>query len=303
MAIVSQYDHEKWYYIGSTSESLEQNLKMSFDMAYGGGGFAISAPLARALARVLDSCLMRYGHLYGSDLRISSCISELGVGLTIEPGFHQLDVRGDVFGLLTAHPLTPLLSLHHLEVVEPIFPHMERTEAVRHLFKAVHVDPGRVLQQTVCYDRPSNMTVSVSWGYAVQVFEGNQRLPDILALQRTFMPWKRGGVNEARQYVIDTRDYPRDRCKRPIVFFLEDIASGAGSVWSKYTRYTPRSCHHADTIRNLKIINVSAKKLQQGVREVMAPRRECCDIIRPIGKSMIVDIRHCGFDELIAMNV
>lgn len=90
VTVLGKYDHEKWYYVGSNSESLEQNLKMSFEMAYGGGGFAISFPLAKALARVLDSCLMRYPHLYGSDLRISSCVAELGVGLTREPGFHQV---------------------------------------------------------------------------------------------------------------------------------------------------------------------------------------------------------------------
>lgn len=90
MAVLSKYDHEKLFYIGSISESLEQNLKMSFGIAYGGGGFAISATLARALSKVLDSCLMRYPHLYGSDHRISSCITELGVHLTLESGFHQV---------------------------------------------------------------------------------------------------------------------------------------------------------------------------------------------------------------------
>lgn len=90
---LGKYDHERWYYIGSNSESYGQNLKNSFDMAFGGGGFAISASLARVLAGVLDSCLIRYGHLYGSDARIWSCLVELGVGLTHEPGFHQVRVR------------------------------------------------------------------------------------------------------------------------------------------------------------------------------------------------------------------
>ncbi|TKY66946.1 Beta-1,3-glucosyltransferase protein [Spatholobus suberectus] len=84
------YDHRRWFYVGSNSESYEQNVKNSFKMAFGGGGFAISCSLARVLARVLDSCLRRYGHLYGSDSRIYSCVAELGVGLTHEPGFHQM---------------------------------------------------------------------------------------------------------------------------------------------------------------------------------------------------------------------
>lgn len=88
--ILSKYDDRKWYYVGSHSESYEQNEKYSFDMAFGGGGFAISAPLARVLARVLDSCLFRYPNLYGSDARIFACLAELGVSLTHELGFHQV---------------------------------------------------------------------------------------------------------------------------------------------------------------------------------------------------------------------
>lgn len=92
VGVLSKYNHEKWFYVGSNSESYEQNVKHSFSMAFGGGGFAISSSLARVLAEVLDSCLMRYSHLYGSDLRVYSCLAELGVGLTHEPGFHQVNL-------------------------------------------------------------------------------------------------------------------------------------------------------------------------------------------------------------------
>lgn len=89
---LSKYDHDRWFYVGSNSESYEQNVKNSFEMAFGGGGFVISHSLANALSRVFDSCLMRYGHLYGSDARVFSCLAELGVGLTHEPGFHQVEI-------------------------------------------------------------------------------------------------------------------------------------------------------------------------------------------------------------------
>ena len=87
---LSKYDHDRWFYVGSNSESYEQNESGWFDMAFGGGGFALSHSLAKVLAGVLDSCLMRYSHLFGSDARIFSCLAELGVGLTHEPGFHQV---------------------------------------------------------------------------------------------------------------------------------------------------------------------------------------------------------------------
>jgi hypothetical protein len=87
---LSKYDHELWYYIGSNSEIYGQNREFGFEMAFGGGGFAISYPLAKVLAKVFDACIERYPHLYGSDSRIYSCLAELGVGLTHEPGFHQV---------------------------------------------------------------------------------------------------------------------------------------------------------------------------------------------------------------------
>ena len=87
---LSKYDHELWYYIGANSEIYEQNRIFGFGMAFGGAGFAISSSLAKALAKIFDSCIERYPHLYGSDSRISSCLTELGVGLTHEPGFHQV---------------------------------------------------------------------------------------------------------------------------------------------------------------------------------------------------------------------
>jgi len=90
VTVLSKYDHRKWFYVGSNSEFYDQNVRYSFDMAFGGGGFAISASLAKVLAKVLDSCLMRYSHMYGSDSRIFSCVAELGVTLTHEPGFHQV---------------------------------------------------------------------------------------------------------------------------------------------------------------------------------------------------------------------
>jgi len=90
---LSKYDHRLWYYIGSSSEMYEGNQVFGFGMAFGGGGFAISSSLAQVLAKVLDSCIRRYPHLHTSDARVYSCVTELGVGLTHEPGFHQVTIR------------------------------------------------------------------------------------------------------------------------------------------------------------------------------------------------------------------
>lgn len=88
--ILSKYDHRQFYYVGSSSESHLQNIYFSYSMAYGGGGFAISYPLALELAKMQENCIQRYPGLYGSDDRIQACMAELGVPLTKEPGFHQV---------------------------------------------------------------------------------------------------------------------------------------------------------------------------------------------------------------------
>lgn len=91
--VLSKYDHNEYYYIGSSSESHVQNIFFSYAMAYGGGGFAISYPLAKELEKMQDRCLQRYPGLYGSDDRIQACMAELGVPLTRESGFHQVSSK------------------------------------------------------------------------------------------------------------------------------------------------------------------------------------------------------------------
>lgn len=90
VSVLAKYDHNQMYYIGGNSESVEQDQMHSYGMAFGGGGFAISYPLAAQLMNVMDGCLQRYSFFYGSDQRVWACIAELGVPLTIERGFHQV---------------------------------------------------------------------------------------------------------------------------------------------------------------------------------------------------------------------
>eukprot|EP01018_Ginkgo_biloba_P013324 Gb_25698 [translate_table: standard] len=147
----------------------------SYAMAFGGGRFAISYPLAKALEKIQDECLTRYENLYGSDQRIQACLAELGVPLTKDPGFH--DLQKDIFGILTAHPIAPMVSLHHLDNVAP-FPNMTRAAALRHMMDAVRIDPNSVVQHS-CYGNSRNWTISVSWGYTIQVYD-TVELPHLL---------------------------------------------------------------------------------------------------------------------------
>lgn len=112
--ILSKYDHRQFYYIGSSSESHVQNIYFSYAMAYGGGGFAISYPLAEELAKMQDQCIQRYPGLYGSDDRIQACMAELGVPLTREPGFHQVNIEKKCYSSSLILSFVITLAVRHI---------------------------------------------------------------------------------------------------------------------------------------------------------------------------------------------
>ncbi|KAK4373054.1 hypothetical protein RND71_008438 [Anisodus tanguticus] len=297
---LSKYDHGLWYYIGSNSEHFLMNKAFSYEMAFGGAGIAISYPLAKVLGKVFDACIERYPHLFGSDARIYSCLAELGVALTHEPGFHQLDVRGNMFGVLAAHTIRPLVSLHHMEMNDPIFPNMTKMKALERLYEAAKFDPHRLLQQTVCYDRWFTWTVSVSWGYVVQVFSYNVFLPDALRVQESYFPWQTSDL--ARHYDFDTRPYEQDPCKRQLVYFLHNVSSGIdGKIKTIYKKKTPENCTITMVSpRKLEEIRVTSHKLDLDRKQLLSPRRQCCDVLPSTSRNVMdIEIRECKEDELI----
>ncbi|KAK7261063.1 hypothetical protein RIF29_27366 [Crotalaria pallida] len=301
---LSKYDHRLWYYLGAHSESYLSSQFFGFGMAFGGGGFAISSSLAKVLAKVIDSCLERYSYLYGSDGRTYSCITELGVELTQEPGFHQLDVRGNIFGLLAAHPATPLLSLHHVDQLDPIFPNMTTIKALQHLFEAANVDSQRTLQQTVCYHKQFSWTISISWGYAIQIFPINMPLPDVLRVQLTYNDWTTSRNVLAPLYNFNTIELHPDPCKRPIIFYQDNVSSRKdGIIMSSYKKSFQNCSHNMALLKELELIKVFTKKLDLDIEQLQSPRRHCCDIL-PSSSNDVMEIatRECRGEELIFMH-
>lgn len=91
--VLGKYDHREYLYVGANSECISSNFFHSFEMAFGGGGYALSYPLAEALVKNMDVCIKRYPTLYGSDHILQSCAADLGVSLTQEKGFHQVTLN------------------------------------------------------------------------------------------------------------------------------------------------------------------------------------------------------------------
>lgn len=88
--VLAKYDHRKYFYVGMPSECVISNFVNSFETAFGGAGYALSYPLAKAVVKNMDLCIKRYTTALASDFIMQSCIADLGVPLTKERGFHQV---------------------------------------------------------------------------------------------------------------------------------------------------------------------------------------------------------------------
>ncbi|XP_043700833.1 uncharacterized protein LOC122651493 [Telopea speciosissima] len=315
VTVLSKYDHRQMYYIGGNSESVEQDVIHSYGMAYGGGGFAISYPLAAELVRVLDGCIDRYASFYGSDQRIQACLTEIGVPVTKELGFHQVDIRGDPYGLLAAHPVAPLVSLHHLDYVKPLFPAEKPTEAVkgrsqvesmRKLRDAYEMDPGRTLQQSICYDLERNWSLSIGWGYTAQLYPSLLTAKELQTTLQTFQTW-RSWSNEP--FTFNTRRLSSDPCDRPIFYFFDQVqveveveVEYVGRTLTTYKRFVPepnKDCDNPQYVPLLAVqsIKVSAPRLNPDHWK-KAPRRQCCEIVE-VGSVVEARIRSCHQGESV----
>ncbi|GAB2274411.1 hypothetical protein Dimus_009177 [Dionaea muscipula] len=298
--VLSRYDHRKYFYIGENSETVWSDVSNSFEMAFGGAGYALSYPLAEALTMHSDLCIQRYPFLWGSDHLLQSCLADLGVSLTHERGFHQIDLHGDISGLLSSHPQSPFLSLHHIDSVNPLFPDMNRSESLTQLMKAAKSDQSRLLQQTICYQKQSNWSFSVAWGYTVQLYESIIPPSVLHRPLQTFSPWNQP------LYRFNTRWLPKNPCENPHVFFFEEVEeAGRDRIITRYGRrpvLRPPTCPSngdnsssgADHV--WRVLVVSPTTRYGGV----GSRRECCDVGGSDEKNTTrIKFRACLKDEIV----
>lgn len=306
VSVLSKYDHRQMYYIGGSSESVEQDVMHGYGTAFGGGGFAVSYPLACELVRILDGCIERYHSFYGSDEKVSACVAELGVPLTRESGFHQLDIREDPYGFLAAHPMAPLVSLHHLDYIKPLFPGQTQMASLQRLMGAYHVDPARILQQSICYDHRRKWSVSISWGYTAQIYPSlisSKVLGTPLRTFRTWRSWHDG------PFVFNTRPLTAEPCEQPIIYFLDHVEDGGnGKTITVYKQVAAaeneKRCNQSVYESAMSIQKIKVSSLKTDPEEPMkAPRRQCCEILRSwtMRSHMRVKIRSCKPGETMSV--
>ncbi|KAK3156920.1 hypothetical protein QOZ80_2AG0113820 [Eleusine coracana subsp. coracana] len=297
VAVLSKYDWREMVYVGAPSESHSANTYFSHSMAFGGGGVALSLPLAAALAETLDVCIERYPRLYGSDDRLHACITELGVPLSREYGFHQWDIRGNAHGLLAAHPIAPFISIHHVELVDPIYPGLSSLESLELFTKAMKMEPMSFLQRSICYDQREKITFAISLGYVVEVYPNIVLPRELERSERTYIAYNR--MSQRNEFDFDTRDAQKSLCKKPILFFLKDVWKDGNITRGSYIRSTDRDdlkrkvfCFRSPPLPDIDEIQVSSSPLSKNWH--LAPRRLCSALKGSINGTLFLFVRQCG---------
>ncbi|CAI9106299.1 OLC1v1005425C2 [Oldenlandia corymbosa var. corymbosa] len=266
--VLSKYDHREYYYIGNPSEFVLSNFWYNFNQAFGGGGIILSYPLAKALVDSMDLCLRMYSNL-SADLMTMACLADLGVNLTPHKGLHQMDLRGDVSGFLSAHPKDLALSFHHIDSVDPYFPSMDRANSLKHLMKASNVDQSRLFQQTICYEKAKNWSFSTSWGYSAHIYEKIMPRSWLTRPIETFKTWQPSP--NPPHYMFNTRNPSSNPCETPHLFFLESVRkTWGGHILTRYSRSAPRNIpacavtgnHSAEVISKIDVISPATKRYE-----------------------------------------
>ena len=298
LAVLSKYDPSEMVYVGNPSESHSANSYFSHNMAFGGGGIAISYPLADALSRIHDDCIDRYPKLYGSDDRLHACITELGVPLSKEPGFHQWDIKGDAHGILSSHPIAPFVSIHHVEAVDPLYPGLSTLDSLKLFTEAMDLSPRSVLQRSICYDHTHKLTFSISLGYVVQVFPSVLLPRDLERAELTFSAWN--GIRHPSEFDLDIKLPVSSLCKKPILFFLNEVGREGNATLGTYSRSLVKDdlkrkllCFpRSPPLPNVEKIQVLALPLSKNWH--LAPRRLCCRATPTTNEPFRLTVGQCG---------
>jgi len=184
LTVLSKFDANVPHYIGGISEVKQQLTP--WDMAFGGGGVAMSAALVSMLNATLDSCLedkdQTFQAWWTHDHALAECIEKLGVrrtNTTFSQGFHQLDLVGDLRGLLEAHPVVPLISLHHMNRFLSL-------QEFQHIAGTIRRFPSAALQQTICHHHGQKSTIAIAAGFSLRWWDALINHEDLIVPEMTF---------------------------------------------------------------------------------------------------------------------
>ncbi|XVE69230.1 hypothetical protein DITRI_Ditri09bG0135600 [Diplodiscus trichospermus] len=177
-----------------------------------------------------------------------------------------------------------------------MFPNKTRLDSLKSLIKAYRVDPGRVLQQTICYDSKRKWSFVIAWGYTIQIYPWLVTAFDLHMPLQTFKTWRtwRNGP-----FTFNNRAMPADPCQWPIVYFLDQVEEvGMSGTRTRYEfAESEKTCNRTAHERAVAVCNITVSSMKMAPDYWQkAPHRQCCEIMdRGSIKSgsMKIRIRNC----------
>lgn len=115
--MLSKYDHTQPVYVGGHSESSSAHWRDGRG-AWGGASIAVSRALAEQLSKNWEECAKRMDHTIFGDHKLDAAVAFLqgrsrqNPVIQLEQSLHQLDITGDLNGLIRAGS-ERWLTLHH----------------------------------------------------------------------------------------------------------------------------------------------------------------------------------------------
>lgn len=131
--------------------------------------------------------------------------------------------------------------------------------SLKKLISAYDLDPARIVQQSVCYDHRRRWSISISWGYTIQIYTSLLITADLQMPLQTFKTWRSSSDGP---FTFNTRWMNPDVCQQPSIFFLDQVSkarTGSVTTYKRHVDKEGKKCKRADG--EVQRIKVSALKL------------------------------------------
>lgn len=132
------------------------------------------------------------------------------------------------------------------------------------------MDPNRALQHSFCYDLIRSWSVSVSWGYTVQLYPFLVTSKKLETAYLTFRTWRSWSDDP---FHFNTQAMSPDPCERPLIYFFDRIERvERNKTLTTYTRFideneNAKACARLDYAQALTVesFSISAATLTTDV--------------------------------------
>ena len=130
--------------------------------------------------------------------------------------------------------------------------------------KAYRVDPRRILHQCFCYNKTRRWSVSVSWGYTMQIYPFMVAAHDLRTPLQTFKTWRSSSDGP---FTFNTRPMSPDPCQQPVVYFLDQVEElGGNATLTSYEMFVAKQAkvcikEEYQLVRSVRRVEVTSMKM------------------------------------------